>query len=78
MGRLLFELGAIDQRTLDKYRKEAERIGKGSFAFAWVLDQGSEERARGVTIDIAINKFETTEPVSPSWTRLAIETSYRT
>ena len=59
MGRLLFELGAIDQRTLDKYRKEAERIGKGSFAFAWVLDQGSEERARGVTIDIAINKFET-------------------
>jgi elongation factor 1 alpha-like protein len=59
MGRLLFELGSIDQRTLDKYRKEAERIGKGSFAFAWVLDQGSEERARGVTIDIAINKFET-------------------
>ena len=59
MGRLLFDLGAIDQRTLDKYKKEAERIGKGSFAFAWVLDQGSEERARGVTIDIATNKFET-------------------
>lgn len=59
MGRLLFDLGAIDQRTIDKYKKEAERIGKGSFAFAWVLDQGSEERARGVTIDIATNKFET-------------------
>lgn len=59
MGRLLFDLKAVDQRTMDKYRKEAERIGKGSFAFAWVLDQGTEERARGVTIDIATNKFET-------------------
>ncbi|KAJ4530736.1 hypothetical protein HRR80_009043 [Exophiala dermatitidis] len=59
MGRLLFDLKAVDQRTMDKYRKEAERIGKGSFAFAWVLDQGTEERERGVTIDIATNKFET-------------------
>lgn len=59
MGRLLFDLRAVDQRTMEKYRKEAERIGKGSFAFAWVLDQGTEERARGVTIDIATNKFET-------------------
>ncbi|KAK6385972.1 hypothetical protein LTS17_001545 [Exophiala oligosperma] len=59
MGRLLFDLKAVDQRTMDKYRKEAETIGKGSFAFAWVLDQGTEERARGVTIDIATNKFET-------------------
>lgn len=59
MGRLLFDLKAIDQRTMDKYKREAEDIGKGSFAFAWVLDQGSEERARGVTIDIATNNFET-------------------
>ncbi|CRG84110.1 HBS1-like protein [Talaromyces islandicus] len=59
MGRLLADLNAIDQRTMDRYRREAEKIGKGSFAFAWVLDQGSEERARGVTIDIATNKFET-------------------
>jgi elongation factor 1 alpha-like protein len=59
MGRLLSDMNAIDQRTMEKYRREAEKIGKGSFAFAWVLDQGSEERARGVTIDIATNKFET-------------------
>ncbi|BAE57468.1 unnamed protein product [Aspergillus oryzae RIB40] len=63
MGRLLADLKAIDQRTLDKYRREAEKIGKGSFALAWVLDQGSEERARGVTIDIATNKFETEKTV---------------
>lgn len=59
MGRLLFDLKAIDQRTMQKYQQEADRIGKGSFAFAWVLDQGTEERARGVTIDIATNNFET-------------------
>ncbi|RDW80998.1 putative translation elongation factor EF-1 subunit [Aspergillus mulundensis] len=63
MGRLLADLKAIDQRTLDKYRREAEKIGKGSFALAWVLDQGSEERARGVTIDIATSKFETEKTV---------------
>lgn len=59
MGRLLTDLKAVDQRTLEKYRREAENIGKGSFAYAWVLDQSAEERARGVTIDIASNKFET-------------------
>ena len=59
MGRLLYDLKIVDQRTIDRYRKEAEKMGKSSFALAWVLDQGSEERARGVTIDIATNKFET-------------------
>jgi elongation factor 1 alpha-like protein len=59
MGRLLLDLKVIDQRTIEKYRKEAERIGKSSFALAWVLDQGTEERNRGVTIDIATNKFST-------------------
>ncbi|KAK0707503.1 P-loop containing nucleoside triphosphate hydrolase protein [Lasiosphaeris hirsuta] len=59
MGRLLLDLGVIDQRTVEKLRQEAEKIGKTSFALAWVLDQRSEERARGVTIDIATNRFET-------------------
>ena len=59
MGRLLHDLKVVDQRTIDKYTKEAERIGKSSFALAWVLDQGTEERERGVTIDVATNRFET-------------------
>jgi elongation factor 1 alpha-like protein len=61
MGRLLYDLKVVDQRTVDRYKKEAEKMGKSSFALAWVLDQGSEERARGVTIDIATNKFETSK-----------------
>jgi len=59
MGRLLLDLGVVDQRTVDKLRQEADKIGKKSFALAWVLDQRAEERSRGVTIDIATNRFET-------------------
>ena len=53
------ELKFVEQRTVDKYRREGEKIGKQSFALAWVMDQRSEERDRGVTIDIATNYFET-------------------
>lgn len=59
MGRLLYDLKVVDERSLHKLRKEAETIGKSSFALAWVMDQTSEERSRGVTVDIAMNNFET-------------------
>lgn len=59
MGRLLYDLKVVDQRTIDRYRKEAEKMGKQSFALAWVLDQAAEERSRGVTIDIAMSNFST-------------------
>ncbi|KAF2635647.1 hypothetical protein P280DRAFT_522980 [Massarina eburnea CBS 473.64] len=59
MGRLLYNMKVIDQRSVDKLRKEAENLGKSSFALAWVMDQTSEERSRGVTVDIATNNFET-------------------
>lgn len=59
MGRLLYDLKVIDQRAIDKLRKEAETIGKSSFALAWVMDETSEERSRGITVDIATNYFET-------------------
>jgi elongation factor 1 alpha-like protein len=59
MGRLLYDLKVIDQRSIDKLRKEAETIGKSSFALAWVMDETSEERSRGITVDIATNYFET-------------------
>ena len=59
MGRLLHDLKVVDTRTIDKYRRDADRLGKSSFALAWVLDQGTEERERGVTIDTAMKSFET-------------------
>ncbi len=59
VGRLLFELGAIDEHTIRRYREEAEKIGKETFEFACVMDKLKEERERGITIDVAHRKFET-------------------
>lgn len=59
VGHLLYDLGMIDQRTIDEYAKESEKTGKGdTFKFAWVLDKLKDERERGVTIDLAFQKFE--------------------
>ncbi|MCQ2070413.1 MAG: translation elongation factor EF-1 subunit alpha [archaeon] len=58
-GRILLETGAIDPHIIEKYKKEAEEKGKGSFYFAWVMDGLKEERERGVTIDVAHKKFYT-------------------
>ena len=58
-GHLIYLCGGIDERTIQKYQKEAELIGKGSFAFAWVLDKLKAERDRGITINITLTKFET-------------------
>ena len=54
MGRLLYDLGVVDERTLKKYKQEAEKIGKSSFAYAWVLDQTNEERNRYVCLFLGL------------------------
>ncbi|KAF7999759.1 hypothetical protein HF325_005608 [Metschnikowia pulcherrima] len=59
MGRILYDLGTVDAKTVNKLVREAEKSGKGSFALAWVMDQTAEERSRGVTIDICATTFET-------------------
>jgi len=59
VGRLLFETGAVAPHIIEGYRKEAESKGKGSFEFAWVMDNLKEERDRGITIDIAHKRFDT-------------------
>jgi elongation factor 1-alpha len=60
MGHFLFDMGAVDQRTIDEFAKESEKTGKGdTFKYAWVMDSLKDERERGVTIDLAFQKFET-------------------
>jgi len=60
VGHLLYATGNIDKKTIDDYAKESEKTGMGdTFKFAWVLDRLKEERERGVTIDLAFQKFET-------------------
>jgi len=58
-GHLIYKCGGIDKRTIEKFEKEAQESGKGSFKYAWVMDKLKAERERGITIDIALWKFET-------------------
>nr|UGN13539.1 elongation factor 1-alpha [Placidida sp.] len=57
-GHLIYKCGGIDKRTIEKFEKEAEEMGKSSFKYAWVMDKLKAERERGITIDIALWKFE--------------------
>ena len=60
MGHFLLDLGVVDERTIAAHAKESEETGKGdSFKYAWVMDNIKDERARGITIDLAFQKFET-------------------
>ncbi|MFH1722537.1 MAG: translation elongation factor EF-1 subunit alpha [Candidatus Altiarchaeota archaeon] len=61
VGRLLYELGEVTEQQMKNLKAEAEKIGKGTFEFAWVMDRLKEERERGVTIDLCHRKFETSK-----------------
>jgi len=61
-GHLLFQLGGIKERDLEKLKAEADQLGKSSFAFAFFMDRQKEERERGVTISCTTKEFFT-----PQW-----------
>lgn len=60
-GHLIYKCVGIDKRVIEKFEKEASEMGKSSFKYAWVLDKLKAERERGITIDIALWKFETSK-----------------
>lgn len=62
-GHLIYKCGGIDKRTIEKFEKDAAEMGKSSFKYAWVLDKLKAERERGITIDIALWKFESSKSV---------------
>ena len=59
MGHMLMDLGLVDERTIASHAAESEKTGKGdTFKYAWVMDNIKDERERGITIDLAFQKFE--------------------
>ena len=58
-GHLIFALGGINEREMEKLRKEADAVGKSSFAFAFYMDRQKDERERGVTIACTTKEFFT-------------------
>ncbi|KAG0699857.1 P-loop containing nucleoside triphosphate hydrolase protein [Suillus ampliporus] len=59
MGRLLYELGRVDEKTRIANERGSSKAGKSSFSWAWELDGTVEERERGITMDIALQSLTT-------------------
>ncbi|KAI6151762.1 P-loop containing nucleoside triphosphate hydrolase protein [Pisolithus tinctorius] len=59
MGRLLYELGHVDEKTRVLNERGSSKVGKSSFSWAWGLDETTEERERGITMDIALQSLTT-------------------
>jgi peptide chain release factor subunit 3 len=58
-GAILVLSGMVDERTLDKYKKEAKDMGRESWWLSWALDLTKEERSKGKTVEVGRAFFET-------------------
>lgn len=53
-GSLLNVTGMVDERTLEKYKKDAKDAGRETWYLSWVLDLNKEERAKGKTVEVGM------------------------
>ncbi|CAK7270512.1 translation termination factor GTPase eRF3 [Sporothrix epigloea] len=58
-GSILYATGMVDQRTMDKYKREAKDMGRETWYLSWALDLTSEERSKGKTVEVGRGFFET-------------------
>ncbi|KAI2469608.1 hypothetical protein F4781DRAFT_393443 [Annulohypoxylon bovei var. microspora] len=58
-GSILYVTGMVDQRTMDKYKREAKDLGRETWYLSWALDLTNEERSKGKTVEVGRGFFET-------------------
>ncbi|KAL8690878.1 MAG: hypothetical protein Q9218_003771 [Villophora microphyllina] len=58
-GSILYATGMIDERTMEKNKREAKEAGKETWYISWALDLTKEERAQGKTVEVGRGFFET-------------------
>ncbi|KAF2091382.1 hypothetical protein K490DRAFT_31981 [Saccharata proteae CBS 121410] len=58
-GSILYALGMVDERTMDKYKREAKEAGRETWYLSWALDLTKEERSKGKTVEVGKGFFET-------------------
>ncbi|KAM4062848.1 elongation factor tu GTP binding domain-containing protein [Hirsutella rhossiliensis] len=58
-GSILWTTGMVDERTMEKYKKEAKDMGRESWYLSWVMDLTKEERSKGKTVEVGRGFFET-------------------
>ena len=58
-GSLLYNLGQVDERAIEKYKREAKVKNRESWFMAYIMDTYEEEREKGKTVDIGKANFTT-------------------
>ncbi|CAM8879236.1 unnamed protein product [Rhodiola kirilowii] len=58
-GQILFLSGQVDDRTIQKYEKEAKDKSRESWYMAYIMDTNEEERVKGITVEVGRAYFET-------------------
>nr|GMC72256.1 eukaryotic peptide chain release factor GTP-binding subunit ERF3A-like isoform X1 [Ipomoea batatas] len=58
-GQILFLSGQVDERTIQKYEKEAKDKSRESWYMAYIMDTNEEERVKGITVEVGRAHFET-------------------
>jgi peptide chain release factor subunit 3 len=58
-GSILYASGMVDERTMEKYKREAKEAGRETWYLSWALDLTKEERAKGKTVEVGRGFFET-------------------
>ena len=58
-GSILYATGMVDERTMEKNKKEAKELGRETWYLSWALDLTKEERSKGKTVEVGRGFFET-------------------
>lgn len=58
-GSILYAMGSVDERTIEKYKRDAKELNRDSWFLAFIMDQNEEERARGKTVEVGRAQFAT-------------------
>ena len=62
-GNILYSLGLIDDRKIERLKEEANKNGMASWWLAYVMDQFEEEKEKGKTIEVGRATFETEKEI---------------
>lgn len=58
-GQILYLSNCVDERTIEKYQKEAKDKNRDSWFLAYIMDTNEEEKAKGKTVEVGRAHFET-------------------
>ncbi|EER15419.1 eukaryotic peptide chain release factor GTP-binding subunit, putative [Perkinsus marinus ATCC 50983] len=58
-GNIMYLSGLVDNRTIEKFEREAKDKNRESWFLAYIMDTNEEERAKGITVEVGRAHFET-------------------